>query len=845
MQPGQVSADPLTKSRWTLEYMTALTALNEDFNLAKGTPGRGEHIGRIFRRVFRIDLGTTHTTDLSNKKILDYYDSRNQKGRTQHFKDVVEANPPSAAQQARMAKVLPLLRQAVVDEGLGSVVVERNLPVAVQGANGEDEDDEDGEEEVEEGDETNKEVVKVESDGEYDEVQSRRSHRHAKRNRSSEVQPSEPVTKRSRTSKADGISGIRDSLVDQYGEGVVVKAESSNREIVYSGFGREVKPTAITNGNHKARSAKTDATTTGALTNGLAPSLPEAPSQDVDVWNTFANSEHSESRKNGARPETGSRKDKHGFLPLMRETMPHLSEMMKKTGSPKALHQKSTAQGAEEVNGQVDASSPTGVLGFVGTSGQAVNMYSPPKDDDFEDAQQFDLNEWAIETRHRDAEIDIQGGRLDGQGYGITDHIEGNNGMLNDGFDATSNLFGMIGIQGKPLDILAGGKAQPFTMHSPAAVRRFGNNGTPFLPAASETPMQGLHARLSASKSKDTPANSGTPYFNNAHGRPHISGKITQYTSQILPAMHTKPKYMFDTIASPRRENESKSQYARRVIAGVVYHGPPLGPPQASRSRLNPTASQDVDMPDVSANGSDLHTFRARPAVLGPKMTQYIIGYPPPAGPPPSKSTSSSKKMTPGPPQTQREKELMAFIDVPDHVFAVVRSSTDAEVAASMKLPMIHVGTFAEQGITSAYAPDEVIFVDEASKTFKLGGRLYRAFELDGDFSDVMVCNVAVCEQCKDFYEKPSSAEEAEVVLKEAERTEGLPVVHTADCIRIDHDHWYYSPRGAWPYCVTYPAMQKRKVVFTVWGAKEEVMVKEAMMCEVEHCEDCQKFLSG
>ncbi|KAK4896457.1 hypothetical protein LTR27_005672 [Elasticomyces elasticus] len=535
MQPGQVSADPLTRSRWTLEYMTALTALNEDFNLAKGTPGRGERIGRIFRRVFRIDLGTTHTTDLSNKKILDYYDSRHQKGRNQDFKDVIEAVPSSAPQQARTAKILPLLRQAIVDEGLGSVVVERNLPVAVQGAN---EEDEDGEEEVEECDETNKEVVKVESHGEYDEAQSHRSRRHAKGSRTSEVQTTGPVTKRSRTSQADDVSGIRDSLVDQHGEDVVVKAESSNRETVYSRSGRELKPTEklkqkTQDGNRESRSAKPDATATGAITNGLAPGLPEAAPQDVNVWNTFANSEHNESKSSTTRPEVGGGKDKHGLLKTIRSTKPNLSEVMKKTGPLEALRQTSSVQGAGNVGVQVGAPSPTGSLQFVGSASLALQQYFAPDGADFEDTHLFDLQVWAIETGRRDAELAMQGGRLDGQGYSITDPII-DNGLFSNKYDVTSNLFGTIGNHDKPRGMLAGGERRLLGMHSPATVPRFKNNGMPLMSFAEMRPFQDLHWPQAASKSEETLANTDSPYINNDQIS-HISATDYQYITQTQP----------------------------------------------------------------------------------------------------------------------------------------------------------------------------------------------------------------------------------------------------------------------------------------------------------------------
>ncbi|KAK4945903.1 hypothetical protein LTR10_014995 [Elasticomyces elasticus] len=388
--PLPVSA-VLKKSLWTPEMATGLSLLNNNFNLSKGNSGRGDRVGRIFKHVFQADLDITHPNGLTDRKILDYYDSRTQATRTKIFKNIIEVRHPCQDQQDRVAKVLPLLRQAIADEGLGSVVIERNLAVATQGG---DEEDEEDEEEVEEGGEMNKDVVKVESDGEYDEGQSHRSRRHAKRSRTSEVQLGEPGTKRSRTSKADVAPGFRDSWVDQYGEVVVVKAESSNRETVYSRSGRELKPTEklkqkIQGGNRKARSTKTDATTTESITDGLASGLPEAAPQDINVWNTFASSEHNESKGSATWPETGGGKDKHGFLKTMRSTKPNSSEVMKKTGPLEALRQTSSAQGA---------------------GNEGVQQYFAPDGADFEDTHLFDLEVWAIETGHRDAELEMQGG---------------------------------------------------------------------------------------------------------------------------------------------------------------------------------------------------------------------------------------------------------------------------------------------------------------------------------------------------------------------------------------------------------------------------------------------------
>ncbi|KAK5675273.1 hypothetical protein LTS10_012035 [Elasticomyces elasticus] len=853
MQPGQVSADPLTKSRWTLEYMTALTALNEDFNLAKGTPGRGERIGRIFRRVFRIDLGTTHTTDLSNKKILDYYDSRHQKGRNQDFKDVIEAVPSSALQQARTAKVLPLLRRAIVDEGLGSVVVERNLPVAVQSANEEDEEDENGEEEV---DETNKEVVKMEPDGEYDQTQSHRSRRHAKRSRSSEVQPSEPLTKRSRTSRADDASGIRDSLVDQYGEGVVVKAESSNRETAYSRAGREVKPTeklqqTIKDGNRKAHSSKTNATTTDAPTNGLIPSLPEAPSQHVDVWNTLASSEHIESTSNATRPESGGSKDQHSSLKLMHETMPHLTEMMKKTAPLEALEQTSSAQVAEKVGGQVDTSSSTGPLQFVGSASLALQQYFAPQGSDFEDTHLFDLEVWAIETGYRDAELEMQGSRLDGQGYGITDPIEGDNGFLNNGhrFDLQEwvmetryrdddtdfqggqpdkqghRITGLIFDNGLSSNRLLG-------MQNPASVPTIKNNGMPLMSPTEMRPFQNLHSPQAASKSEQTPANNDSPYFNNDQ-KPYISTTDYEYITQTPSITPSKPKYMFDTTASPRRENESTSEYSWRVVHRVVRvdgHGKiPATPTDATNPQVK---NQLATIGDINNRSS------TPPTANGPYVPTTIDGYMMPSNPPQSYVERQRR---------QREAELMAFINADPEIqrLDAERLLRDqADLLAQQKvmppqLPMIHFREYDGPEVT-AINPPKLMFVDQSTATYELGGRVRRVFALiAGGHQDVMMCNMAICGYCKDAY-TPTATESMEMMVREAQRTEGLPFVHSTDCFQSSAGDWHYFPDVVRPYKMKYPQMKRTNVIFTVKDSKEGTPAIETMMCDMEHCEDCK-----
>ncbi|KAK5690605.1 hypothetical protein LTR97_012160 [Elasticomyces elasticus] len=441
--PLPVSAAP-KKGSWTPEMATRLSLLNNNFNLSKSNSGRGDRVGRIFKHVFQTDLDITHPNGLTDRKTLDYYDSRTQATRTKIFKNIIEVRHPCQDQRDRVAKVLPLLRQAIAVLGLGSVVVEGNVLVAAQGGEDEDEgeEDEEDEEEVEEGGETNKDVVKVECDGEYDEAQSHRSRRHAKRSRTSEVQTSEPVTKRRRTSNAVDASGIRDSLVDRYGEGVVVKAESSNRETVYSRSGRELKPT-------------------------------EKLKQKI---------------------------------------------------------QGVSAQGAGNEGVQVGASSPTGPLQFVGSASLALQQYFAPDGADFEDTHLFDLEVWAIETGHRDAELEMQGGWLDGQGYGITDPIL-DNGLLHNSHDATSDLFSIIENHNRPRGMLAGGERRLLGMHSPVTVPRFRNNGMPLMSSAELERFGNPHWPQAATKSEQTPANIDSPYIYNDQIS-HISAAEYQYITQ-------------------------------------------------------------------------------------------------------------------------------------------------------------------------------------------------------------------------------------------------------------------------------------------------------------------------
>ncbi|KAK3636555.1 hypothetical protein LTR56_005380 [Elasticomyces elasticus] len=717
--PLPVSVAP-KKGLWTPEMATGLSLLNKNFNLSKGNSGRGDRVGRIFRRVFRADLAITHPGPLSDREILDYYDSRMQATRTKIFKNIIEVRHPCQDQQDRVAKVLPLLRQAIVDEDLSSAVIERSVAVAAQG-----DDEEEEEEEVEEGGETNKEVVKVESDGEYDEAQSRCSRCRAKRSRTSEVQLGEPGTKRSRTSKADDISGIRDSLVDQYGEDVVVKAESSNRETVYSRSGRELKPTekvleAFQDGQRKTRGTKTSSTTSHTLTNGLERNLAIAPSQDVDLWNTFASAEHNESRNYAARAETGSRDDKHGFLERIRETMPQKSRTMKKNGSPKALEQTSTAQEAEKVDGQVDASSTTGPLQFVGSASLALQQYFAPEGADFEDTHLFDLELWAIETGHRNAELEMQDGRLDGQGYGITDPMF-DNGLLSNRYDVTSNLVGII----------------------------------------------------------------------ENHNRPRVHGVVSVNEREKMPATST--------------DATNQQPSSQQAIIGDVNNG------STSSSAAN-----------------------------GPYMPTMVDGYMIPSKPPPSYVERQRR---------QREDELMAYINADPEIQALdaeqlLREHADRDKYLPPKLPMIHSREYDGPGVT-AQNPLKLVFVDQLTATYELGGRVRRIFAMTaGGHQDVMMCNMAICGYCKDLY-TPTPSESMEIMVREAQRTHGLPFVHSTDCFGSSAGDWHYFPNGAWPYQVKYPQMKRTNVIFTVKGSEEGTPAIETMMCDAEHCEDCTSKRDG
>ncbi|KAK3643734.1 hypothetical protein LTR56_010039 [Elasticomyces elasticus] len=221
--------------------------------------------------------------------------------------------------------------------------------------------------------------------------------------------------------------------------------------------------------------------------------------------------------------------------------MPQLTEMRKKTAPVEALEQTSSPQGAEKVGGQVDTSSSTGPLQFVGSASLALQQYFAPQGSDFEDTHLFDLEVWAIETGYRDAELEMQGSRLNGQDYGITDPSEGDNGFLNNGhrFDLQEWIMETryrdddIEFQGGQPD-KQGHRITDFTfdnglsgnrllgMHSPAPVPRFKNNGMPLMSSAEVRPFQNLQSPQAASKSEQAPANIISPYFNNDQ-IPHIS----------------------------------------------------------------------------------------------------------------------------------------------------------------------------------------------------------------------------------------------------------------------------------------------------------------------------------
>ncbi|KAK0269597.1 hypothetical protein LTR35_014710 [Friedmanniomyces endolithicus] len=160
-------------------------------------------------------------------------------------------------------------------------------------------------------------------------------------------------------------------------------------------------------------------------------------------------------------------------------------------------------------------------------------------------------------------------------------------------------------------------------------------------------------------------------------------------------------------------------------------------------------------------------------------------------------------------------------------------NSTPKEPAMSM----VHLHEFDKHGDDTSH----LVLVDPEKETYKLGGKVYRVTTTtDGTTEDLLVCNMPVCPRCKDDYVPKTVWDNEEGSMHEARRVEGLPFVHTADCFRGHEPYSYFDPQAVRPYRVGFPArMWRSRVSFRIAGGVEDHVVKDAMMCDADQCQDC------
>ncbi|KAK3636556.1 hypothetical protein LTR56_005379 [Elasticomyces elasticus] len=233
-----VSADP-KEGLWTLEYLTLLHLLYTRFAFAIPKK-RSQHVIVIFQKIFKFDLLIKHPSPsrtLADRHIPDKYLFRNNAGRGGKFKEV-EADPKSPEQQARVEKMMPLIRTAIIDLSFQSAVSETQVPVAedyedgADGKDGEEVDDGEGVDEAVE--EAGEETANVKSqqagwnDEDFEE-QSRLPQQGTKRKQSLDQSQDEPASKKKRVSRPAAAAAV--------GRAVGEKAEGAE-----DGVGEEGQP---------------------------------------------------------------------------------------------------------------------------------------------------------------------------------------------------------------------------------------------------------------------------------------------------------------------------------------------------------------------------------------------------------------------------------------------------------------------------------------------------------------------------------------------------------------------------------------------------------------------------
>ncbi|KAK5690936.1 hypothetical protein LTR17_025824 [Elasticomyces elasticus] len=219
-----VSAAP-KKGSWSLEYLTFLHQIYTEFAFADPKK-RSQHVIAIFQKIFEFDLLITHPNELEDRHVPDKYLARNKAGRKGRFKEV-EAEQRSPEQQARVNKIMPLIRSAITDLGFQRAISEAQVPVAENNEDGEE--DGEADEEVDEEEHRNDVEVgrgegeRIEADDHDGEGQSRRDaplQRGTKRKQSPDLAQTESASKRSRPAAASAVVTVASERPEQAEDGV-------------------------------------------------------------------------------------------------------------------------------------------------------------------------------------------------------------------------------------------------------------------------------------------------------------------------------------------------------------------------------------------------------------------------------------------------------------------------------------------------------------------------------------------------------------------------------------------------------------------------------------------------
>ncbi|KAK3643736.1 hypothetical protein LTR56_010041 [Elasticomyces elasticus] len=353
-----VSADP-KEGLWTLEYLTLLHLLYTRSAFADPKK-RSQHVIAIFQRIFKFDLLITHPSPsrtLKDRHIPDKYLFRNKAGRGGKLKEV-EADPKSPEQQARVDKIMPLIRSAITDLGFQNAISEAQAVVA-----GDDDDGEEGEEAGEEAGEEEDDGEVEASDGEdegadaideYVEGQSRsdtRLQRGTKRKQSPDLPQNGSASKKNRSARSRAASVVKEEAsepAEQAAGGDTDNGKTSTsddgngRTAIRSSSRRTVQSSrlqeAIADGDSDVIGTTTNAT--AAATSSYVDSSPAGRTKQKDVKKA------SSARSSWNGPGTEQRRSKKKGLsnsgsmqyPIyVGEEVEDVLQMISADGTPKLL----------------------------------------------------------------------------------------------------------------------------------------------------------------------------------------------------------------------------------------------------------------------------------------------------------------------------------------------------------------------------------------------------------------------------------------------------------------------------------------------------------------------------